>query len=432
MRIALVTETWRPSVDGVVTRLDHTVTELVRRSHDVLVVAPTVGVEAAGVVQERTRGFVVPLIDRRRRWGLPDPRVARVVRDFDPAVVHVVSPALMGTWAVRQLAGHFPLVASLHTDLAAYAGRYHLGATRPVLRHLNRAAYCTVDLALATSPTGLDLLADLGVTNASIWPPGVDPELFSSEAAVPVVEGRHDDRAVELVCVGRLAREKHYDVLRPVLEPGGTARPQLRLTFVGDGPDRGRLRRVFAGTPTTFVGRVLGQALAQAYRSADVVVFTSTTETVGLVLLEAAALGRPVVAVDTRATRDALGDYPRARLVPGGASAQEWREAFASAAASASSPSSRPASWADATDVLLAAYERVLGSGGRPRSVASQSFEERVGGTDGAVGALPAVRRRNLEHDDHHRTTPDQRLAHQGPGDHRDVLGDQGAVDHGR
>lgn len=119
MRIAVVTETWRPSVDGVVTRLDHTVTELVRRGHDVLVVAPTRGAETAGVVQERTRGFVVPLIDRRRRWGLPDPRVPTVVRAFAPDVVHLVSPVLMGTWAVRQLVTGFPLVASLHTDLSA-------------------------------------------------------------------------------------------------------------------------------------------------------------------------------------------------------------------------------------------------------------------------------------------------------------------------
>jgi glycosyltransferase involved in cell wall biosynthesis len=365
MRIAFVTETWRPSVDGVVTRLDHTVNELVRRGHDVLVVAPTVGPETPGVVQERTRGFVVPLIDRRRRWGLPDPRVVRFVRDFDPDVVHVVSPALMGTWAVRQLADAFPLLASLHTDLAAYAGRYHLGATRPLLRQLNRAAYRTVDLALATSPTGLELLTDLGVTNASIWSPGVDREVFFEDGADPVRRSVGDGgRALQVVCVGRLAREKGYDVLRPVLEPGSSDEPQVQLTFVGDGPDRHRLSRVFRGTPTTFVGALKGPPLASAYRSADVVAFTSTTETVGLVLLEAAALGLAVVAVDTRASRDTLADYPRARLVPQGASTTRWRAAFVDAAATphhlgTAAGAAAVATWATSTDELLDAYARV-------------------------------------------------------------------------
>lgn len=362
MRIALVTETWRPSVDGVVTRLDHTVTELVRRGHDVLVVAPTQGPLAPGVVQERTRGFVVPFIDRRRRWGLPDPRVAGRIRDFAPDVVHVVSPVLMGTWAVRQLAGTVPLVASLHTDMDAYASRYHLGVARPVLRSLNRAGYRQADLALATSATGVDLLADLGVTKTAVWPPGVDPDVFSAVLPAPTstaVASRRDD-ALEVVCVGRLAREKGYDLLRPVLERSGAAGRQLRLTFVGDGPDGRRLRRVFAGTPTTFVGRVRGQPLAQAYRAADVVAFTSTTETVGLVLLEAVALGRPVVAVDTRATRDTLGDHPRARLVAADASGGRWRAALAEAAATPSVPPTRPPSWSDATDVLLEAYAQVL------------------------------------------------------------------------
>jgi glycosyltransferase involved in cell wall biosynthesis len=368
MRIAFVTETWRPSLDGVVTRLRHTVTELVRRGHAVLVVAPTQGPPVPGAVQVRTRAVVVPLIDFRRRWGLPDRRVQGVVRAFAPDVVHVVSPVLMGTWAVRQLVGAHPLVASLHTDLSAYASRYHLRTARPLIRRLNEAAYRQADLALATSPTGLDLLRDLGVANASIWPPGVDRNVFCAAGAVPFPRGAGErGEVLEVACIGRLAKEKGYDVLRPVNEPGLPGERGLHLTFVGDGPDRNRLRRVFAGTPTTFLGRLEGHQLARAYRSADVVAFTSTTDTVGLVLLEAVALGRPVAAVDTRATRDTLGDYPRARLVAQGAGAEDWRAALRSAAASDAgtttdevSSSDGVVSWADATGVLLAAYADVL------------------------------------------------------------------------
>lgn len=368
MRIALVTETWLPSLDGVVTRLVHTVSELVGRGHQVLVVAPTRGPEIPGVVQAGTWGFVVPFIDRRRRWGLPDPRVTGFIRDFAPDLVHVVSPVLMGTWALRQLAGRLPLVASLHTDLDAYASRYHLEATRPLLRRLNQAAYLRVDLALGTSPTGLDLLHNLGVARASIWPPAVDRAVFTTDHLVtagPVVRTKgagERNRVLKVVCVGRLAREKNYDLLRPLLEPDSTTGLRIHLTFVGDGPDRVRLQRVFGATATTFVGRVHGPALAAAYRTADAVVFTSTTDTVGLVLLEAAALGRPIVAVDTRATRDTLACYPRARFVRGDAPPERWHAALAAAAGSAAVDLDQdwPASWAQATDVLLAAYGQVL------------------------------------------------------------------------
>lgn len=360
MRVALVSETWQPSLDGVVVRLTHTVVELVERGHEVLVVAPTLGAPLAGVVQERTRGFVVAFIDPHRRWGLPDRRLPAMVRRFAPDVVHVVNPVLMGTWALRQLAGDVPLVASLHTDLDAYASRYHLRLTRRILRRLNRSAYRRADVALATSPTGLDLLGGLGVTDASIWPPAVDRSVFSRAAPVAGSTVASPTTTLDVLCVGRLAVEKHYDVLRPVVEPDLDAVRQVRLTFVGDGPDRRRLQRVFAGTPTTFLGRLRGHPLAQAYRTADVVAFTSTTDTVGLVLLEAAALGRPVVAVDTRASRDTLAGYPRARLVPLQASAEVWRAALTAAALSAEVTTDTVLGWADATDVLLEAYDHAV------------------------------------------------------------------------
>ena len=98
-----------------------------------------------------------------------------------------------------------------------------------------------------------------------------------------------------MVCVGRLAREKQHDVLRPVLVPGGTVKPQVRLTFVGDGPDRRRLRRVFTGTPG------------------------------------------PFIAEDTRATRNALGlpACPPGRPRSVGT---QWRAALATSAATPAEP----------------------------------------------------------------------------------------------
>jgi glycosyltransferase involved in cell wall biosynthesis len=362
MRIAFVTEAWEPMVDGIVTRLQHTVTELVRRGHPVLVMAPTVGPARPGVVQRRTWRAVVPLIDRHRPWGLPDPRLRRRVESFGPSLVHVVNPVLMGSFAVRSLVDRYPVVASLHTDVAGYAGRYHLTVVRPVLRELTRAAYHQADVALATSPTGLELLADLGIHGASIWPPGIDTATFrrtpQREREPPAAS------PVRVLCVGRLAREKGLDQLRPMMDLAATSRHDVELTFVGDGPDRPRLERLFVGTPTVFRGVQRGSALVTAYRSADVLAFPSVTETVGLVLLEAAAVGLPVVATDTSAARDTLSGYSRAVLVPPKATAETWLQALEAAAQRGHEhgrpPDETARDWSHATTVLMDTYQSVI------------------------------------------------------------------------
>ena len=155
-------------------------------------------------------------------------------------------------------------------------------------------------------------------------------------------------------------------MLEPVMRLDTRADHQLSLTFVGDGPDRTRLTKVFTGTDVTFAGVRRPQQLAELYSHADVLVFTSTTDTVGLVLLEAAAADLPIVAVDTTATRDTLAGYQRVVLVPIEAPATTWLQAFDTARRSLPTESTPESSsrwargWDDATDVLLSTYHRVL------------------------------------------------------------------------
>lgn len=153
--------------------------------------------------------------------------------------------------------------------------------------------------------------------------------------------------------------------------------PPWHLTFVGDGPDRRRLQRRFSHTPTRFAGVLHGAELIEAYREADVIVFPSSTDTVGLVLLEAAALGRRIVAVDTPASRDTLADYPRVTFIAATSSAEQWRKALIATAATASLTADNPTrwqqpiSWNKATSRLLDAYSRAMiqhrGQPSRPR-----------------------------------------------------------------
>jgi glycosyltransferase involved in cell wall biosynthesis len=118
------------------------------------------------------------------------------------------------------------------------------------------------------------------------------------------LHGRHDDTGNLLLYIGRLSAEKQIERIRPVLQ----AMPQARLALVGDGPHRQQLERVFEGTPTTFVGYLAGEELAAAYASGDAFLFPSSTETLGLVLLEAMAAGCPVVGAARGGIPDIVSD----------------------------------------------------------------------------------------------------------------------------
>lgn len=310
MRIAFVTETWEPSVNGVVTRLSATITELTRDGHEVLVVGPrgaperSCGADFVGVSTVH-----LPFVYGGQPWGLPTPTVRSALRSFRPDVVHVVNPVFLGIAGVlsaRRLG--LPLVASYHTNVAHYARYYHLGWLAPVTERLLRWLHGKATLNLATSAAGTAELRRRGIEHVQLWRRGVDLERFNPRRrlASPLPA----DPPLALY-VGRLAQEKSVQRLEPLLAAGS-----VQLELVGDGPDRERLARRFEGRPVRFLGTLVGEALADAYAAADVFVFPSSTETLGLVLLEALASGLPVVAPDTPASREILEDCPAARVFP--------------------------------------------------------------------------------------------------------------------
>lgn len=304
MRIAVVTETWAPCVDGVVVRLENTVRHLRAAGHEVLVVAPTVGSRVAGVREARTRSIRLGFLYGGRPWGLPDLRVRRYLDEFGPDLVHVVDPVLMGSAAAWSARNRYPVVASYHTDVAAYAGHYRLGWLRGPLRSLMRRTYGRATVRLATSELGRARLADLGAGDVELWSRGVDRTLFRPDRDGSAMRRRltpHPEEAL-VVYVGRLASEKGCDRLLPLLDSD----LGLHVAFIGDGPDRERLEQLFGHQRATFTGFLGGDELADAYAAADALVFPSTTDTLGLVLLEAMACGVPVVAADTEAARATL------------------------------------------------------------------------------------------------------------------------------
>jgi glycosyltransferase involved in cell wall biosynthesis len=309
VKIAFFTETFLPKVDGIVTRLTKTIPHLIAAGDEVIVFCPEgcpeqfMGAQVIGVP-----AMPLPLYPELK-LALPRPAVSEALERFAPDLVHVVNPAVLGLggiWLARTRG--WPLVASYHTHLPKYLEHYGMGMLEPLLWELLKAAHNQARLNLCTSTAMVEELSDKGIQNTALWQRGVDTDLFQPErghtAMRQRLHGRWDDSGNLLLYIGRLSAEKQIERIRPVLE----AIPEARLALVGDGPHRAQLERCFEGTATTFVGYLAGEELAAAYASGDAFVFPSSTETLGLVLLEAMAAGCPVVGANRGGIPDIVSD----------------------------------------------------------------------------------------------------------------------------
>lgn len=308
MRIALFTETFLPKVDGIVTRLRHTVDHLQRQGDQVLIFAPEGGLtEYKGARIHGVSGFPLPLYPELK-LALPRPAIGEELSAFKPDIIHVVNPAVLGLAGLfYSKALNIPLVASYHTHLPEYLQHYGLGALEGLLWELLKAGHNQALLNLCTSTAMMQTLTEHGIERVNLWQRGVDTETFQPHFASLEMRNRLSEGYPEaplLLYVGRLSAEKEVDRIKPVLD----AIPGARLALVGDGPNRQALAKHFAGTPTHFVGYLQGQELASAFASADAFIFPSRTETLGLVLLEAMAAGCPVVAARSGGIPDIVED----------------------------------------------------------------------------------------------------------------------------
>ncbi|MFQ3618022.1 MAG: glycosyltransferase family 1 protein [Cyanobacteriota bacterium] len=308
MRIALFTETFLPKVDGIVTRLSHTVDHLQRMGDQVLVFSPEGGLsEYKGARINGIPGFPLPLYPELK-LALPRPSIRRELELFQPDLIHIVNPAVLGVGGLYYAKSlGIPLVASYHTHLPKYLEHYGLGMLEGVLWEILKLMHNQAVINLVTSTAMQEALESHGVERVHVWQKGVDVELFdpslaSAEMRSHLTQGHPD--APLLLYVGRLSAEKEIDRIKPVLE----AIPNARLALVGDGPYRADLEKIFEGTPTFFAGYMTGKTLGAAFASADAFIFPSRTETLGLVLLEAMAAGCPVIAANAGGIPDIVTD----------------------------------------------------------------------------------------------------------------------------
>lgn len=310
MRIAFFTETFLPATDGVVTRLRHTIEELLGMGDEMLVIAPKYGEGPGsyeGVPIHRVSSVPFPPYPQIKLAPI-NPGVGTALRRFGPELIHAVNPFVLGRGAPfysRRL--DVPLVASYHTNIAAYARFYGLGLFDRATRWYTRKLHNKAAINLCTSEATLRYLAGEGVERLHLWPQGIDarrfhPDKFSKDWRVRLTNGQPAERL--LLYVGRLGHEKNIGNLRVVL---GKV-PGVRLALVGDGPARRDLEREYANTRAVFIGALHGEELAAAFASADAFLFPSTTETLGIAMIEALASGLPVIAARTGPTGEVVDD----------------------------------------------------------------------------------------------------------------------------
>ena len=293
MRVAIVTESFLPSLNGVTTSVLRVLDHLRAHGHEAIVICP-------GKAPAHYAGFPVyslPAVPYKGfNVGVPGIALTRALRDFGPDVLHAASPFALGAQALAVAQREsIPSVAIFQTDVAGFARQHKLGlAAAPAWAWL-RSVHERADLTLApTSVTIRDLEAH-GFSRVRRWGRGVDTEAYHPRfrldpETVALREQLLGDAEVLVGYVGRLAPEKRVERLAALANI-----PNIRIAVVGDGPSRHSVKRAL-GRRATLLGRRSGEDLSRAYAAMDLFVHTGTEETFGQTLQEAMASAVPVVA----------------------------------------------------------------------------------------------------------------------------------------
>jgi glycosyltransferase involved in cell wall biosynthesis len=321
----MFTNTYLPQVSGVARSVDRFTRAYRRRGHQTLVVAPTYEHQAEdeeGVIRLRS---IQHFSGTNFSLALPAGRkVSSALDGFGPELIHSHHPFLIGDSALRLAASRdIPLAFTYHTRWENYTHYVPLDleAVRPYIVELSTRYANLCDGVVAPSESMADILRERGVTSTlRVIPTGVDVENFA-DGDGERARRRWDIESDAFLIghVGRLAPEKNLDFLAEAVGDALRQVPESHFLVVGDGESaetmRDVLRRRGLADRACFTGTLKGQDLVDAYQAMDVFVFASKADTQGMVLIEAASTGCPLVALDAPGAREVVRDHENGRLL---------------------------------------------------------------------------------------------------------------------
>ncbi|MCG6166576.1 glycosyltransferase family 4 protein [Leptospira sanjuanensis] len=328
-RIAVITETYYPEINGVAKTLHKMVHDLVERGHDILLFRPRQGLNDSnhnrkGYTEVLMAGCRIPMYSDMR-FGFPAKRILkRHFKKEKPDIVHVVTEGPLGWSAVRAAKDlGIPVVSDFRTNFHSYTEYYKVGFAGKLVGNYLRRLHNRTAITLTPSQDLVDHLLKQGYENVRIVSRGIDANLFhpsKRDSSLRKEWGVTQDQLVALY-VGRIAAEKNIELAVQAFRKIQETIPNARMVLVGEGPLRETLEK--KNPDLIFCGLKKGEELAKHYASGDLFLFPSMTETFGNVVLEAMASGLPLVAYQYAAAGSYL-EHGTSALLPRFGKEQEF------------------------------------------------------------------------------------------------------------
>jgi glycosyltransferase involved in cell wall biosynthesis len=321
MRIAVVTETYPPEVNGVALTVHTLVSGMAEDGHELLLVRPRQPGVSTVPLSKPIGELLVPGAALPKypglRFGFPAGRaLARLFAAQRPDAVYVATEGPLGWSAVRTARRlGIPVATGFHTRFDAYAGAYGLGPLTPLVRYWLRRLHNASGATVVPTHELREWLEQHGFQRVRVVARGVDTTLFDPARRSQKLRERWGvaPDGLAVIYLGRIAAEKNLELAIEAFEKIRDRCPGARFVWVGTGPVAQRLSS--RHPEYVFVGLRLGEDLAAHFASADLFLFPSLTETFGNVTLEAMASGVPTIAFDYGAARAHLRDREHGRLV---------------------------------------------------------------------------------------------------------------------
>ena len=293
LRVAVVTESFLPQVNGVTNSVLRVLETLSAKGHEAMVIAPDSENAPSTYAGFRVKRVPSLAVKGLLPVGFPQRSMEPLIEGFNPDVIHLASPFFLGKYATRIAQRlSIPTLSIYQTDVAGFARHYGLSIAHSQLTNWVANIHKQTDRTLAPSSWSCEQLQSSGVDNVALWQRGVDSVRFNPDkrsADLRNLFTSHDTGKIIVGYVGRLANEKRIEDLAPLHN-----RSDVQLVIVGDGPARQKLERALPRA--LFVGYKSGEDLAAHYASFDIFVHTGKHETFCQSIQESLASGVVVIA----------------------------------------------------------------------------------------------------------------------------------------